>query len=160
MDLWDTNRDFLVAHAAALLESYHHWTGRHLIAPDGDAESCALLLFQAPFVVVSVGPEADQILNYGNMTALGLWEMDWATLTRTPSRCTAEPMHRDERAAFLARVREHGFIDDYSGIRISSSGRRFRIRQATVWNVLDASGNYAGQAATFSSWEFLQPGQS
>jgi hypothetical protein len=82
--------------------------------------------------------------------------MDLETLTRTPSRLTAEPMHRDERAEFLRRVREQGFIDDYSGIRISSKGRRFRIGQATVWNVTDALGNYAGQAATFSNWEFLR----
>jgi hypothetical protein len=69
-------------------------------------------------------------------------------------------MHRDERADFLRRVRENGFVDDYSGIRISGKGRRFRIRQATVWNVLDASGRYAGQAATFSSWEFLPEGKN
>ena len=65
----------------------------------------------------------------------------------------------DERAEFLRRVREQGFIDDYSGIRISSKGRRFRIAQATVWNVADAHGNYAGQAATFSKWEFLNEGE-
>jgi hypothetical protein len=53
-------------------------------------------------------------------------------------------------------VREHGFVDDYSGIRISKNGRRFRIRQATVWNLVDASGAFAGQAATFGRWEFLE----
>jgi len=57
-------------------------------------------------------------------------------------------------------VRENGFIDDYSGIRISSTGRRFHIRQAIVWNVLDEDGRYAGQAATFSSWEFLPSDKS
>jgi hypothetical protein len=67
---------------------------------------------------------------------------------------------RDERAEFLRRVRENGFIDDYSGIRISRTGRRFRIRQAIVWNVLDDAGAYAGQAATFSSWEFLESDKS
>ena len=86
---------------------------------------------------------------------MSLWQMDWEILTTMPSRLTAEPMHRDERAEFLRRVREKGFIDDYSGIRISSIGRRFRIRQATVWNVTDALGDYAGQAATFSNWECL-----
>jgi len=58
------------------------------------------------------------------------------------------------------RVRDNGFIDDYSGIRISLNGRRFRINQATVWNVLDEAGAYAGQAATFSSWEFLPSDKS
>ena len=147
--------DFIETHGAELLRTYHRWTGRHLIEPCGDELAEARMLFEAPFAVVSGGAEGDQILNYGNKTALNLWEMDWNTLTRTPSRLTAEPMHRDERAEFLRRVRERGFIDDYSGIRISSKGRRFRIAQATVWNVTDADGNYAGQAATFSKWEFL-----
>ena len=147
--------DFIETHGAELLRTYHRWTGRHLIEPCGDAHAEARMLFEAPFAVVSGGAEGDQILNYGNKTAMELWEMDWDTLTRTPSRLTAEPMHRDERAEFLRRVRERGFIDDYSGIRISSKGRRFRIAQATVWNVTDADGKYAGQAATFSKWEFL-----
>ena len=147
--------DFIETHGAELLRTYHRWTGRHLIEPCGDELAEARMLFEAPFAVVSGGAEGDQILNYGNKTAMDLWEMDWDTLTRTPSRLTAEPMHREERAEFLRRVRERGFIDDYSGIRISSKGRRFRIAQATVWNVTDADGKYAGQAATFSKWEFL-----
>ncbi len=32
----------------------------------------------------------------------------------------------------LARVRKFGFIDDYSGVRVSSSGRRFIIEGCTV----------------------------
>ena len=135
--------DFIETHGAELLRTYHRWTGRHLIEPCGDELAEARMLFEAPFAVVSGGAEGDQILNYGNKTAMELWEMDWDTLTRTPSRLTAEPMHREERAEFLRRVRERGFIDDYSGIRISSKGRRFRIAQATVWNVTDADGKYA-----------------
>jgi hypothetical protein len=151
--------DFIETHGAELLRTYHQWTGRHLIEPCGEARREARRLFEAPFAVVSGGAEGDQILNYGNNTALDLWEMDWETLTRTPSRLTAEPMHRAERANFLQRVREQGFITDYSGIRISSKGRRFRITQATVWNIIDAHGNYTGQAATFSKWEFLNEGE-
>jgi len=150
--------DFIEAHGAELLRTYHQWTGSHLIEPCGDTQNNARMLFEAPFAVISGGAEGDQILNYGNKTAMNLWEMDWETLTRTPSRLTAEPMHRDERTEFLRRVKERGFIDDYSGIRISSKGRRFRIAQATVWNVTDADGKYAGQAATFSKWEFLNEG--
>jgi hypothetical protein len=160
MDFWNEKQDWLVERGTALMVSFHRWTGRHLIEPTGDAVLDARRLFEAPFVVVSGGAEADQMLNYANRTALGLWEMDWETLVKTPSRHTAEPMHRDERAEFLRRVRENGFIDDYSGIRISRTGRRFRIRQAIVWNVLDAGGAYAGQAATFSSWEFLESDKS
>ena len=154
-DLWNEKRDWLVARGRMLLESHRHWTGRDLIGRSGDLERDARNLFEAPLVVVSGGAEEDQVLNYANLAALDLWEMDWDTLVRTPSRHTAEPVHRDERAEFLRRVRENGFVDDYSGIRISSRGRRFRIERATVWNVIDEEGDYAGQAATFSSWEFL-----
>ena len=152
--------DFIESHGAELLRTYHQWTGVHLIKPCGDARVEARMLFEAPFAVISGGAEGDQILNYGNKTAMNLWEMDWEILTRTPSRLTAESMHRDERAEFLRRVRERGFIDDYSGIRISSTGRRFFICQATVWNVTDTLGEYAGQAATFSNWEFLSKGEA
>jgi hypothetical protein len=55
----------------------------------------------------------------------------------------------------LDSVAHTGLIDDYSGIRISSTGRRFRICNATVWSVTDPSGKKTGQAATFSDWEFI-----
>lgn len=137
-----------------MARSLKHWTGRELLpgVPDADL---AEQVFRAPFVLVSHGTEADPVLNYGNQTALALWEMSWAELTRTPSRLTAEAPNREERARLMAAVTAHGFIDDYSGIRVSKSGRRFRIAQATVWNLLDETGKYSGQAAQFSHWEFV-----
>lgn len=151
-NLFEHHKDFLVSHTPVLLNSYRHWTGRKLIEEQGkNPEELAKALFEASFAVLSGGPQEDQILNYGNLKTMELWEMDWETLTRTPSRYTAEPMHRDERAAFLQRVRDHGYVDDYQGIRISSTGKRFRIEQATVWNLIDERGRFLGQAATFRS---------
>jgi len=49
-------------------------------------------------------------------------------------------------------VRVSGIIKDYAGIRISATGRRFRIGQAIVWNLIDAAGTCHGQAATFARW--------
>jgi len=49
-------------------------------------------------------------------------------------------------------VRDRGFIDDYAGVRVAASGRRFRIEQAVVWNLLDDAGQRHGQAATFEHW--------
>ena len=145
----------VVAQTQLIARSLKHWTGRDLLpgrlSPSGLAEK----VFHAPFVLVSHGTEADPVLNYGNAAALALWEMSWDELTRTPSRLTAEAPNRGERARLLAGVTAHGFIDDYSGIRISKTGRRFRIAQATVWNLIDQRGNYSGQAAMFSRWEFL-----
>jgi hypothetical protein len=98
---------------------------------------------------------SDPILNYGNAAALALWEMPWEEFTGTPSRLTAEAPNRAERARLLSAVAADGFIDDYSGVRISKTSRRFRIAQATVWNLVTDSGEPCGQAATFSQWEFL-----
>ena len=144
-----------VEHSQVLLDSYARFVGEELLSRDGDAEAQAERLFNASFVVVSHGTQADPLLNYANQTALDLWQVDVPTLLTMPSRTTAEPMHRDERARLLERTTRDGFVDDYRGIRISSTGRRFLIDRATVWNLLDADGRYVGQAATFSAWTFL-----
>lgn len=138
-----------------LLDSFHRWTGRELIARTGSHEDQAAALFAAPFVVVSHGAEEDPVLNYGNRVALGLWELDWEPFTKTPSRLTAESVNRTERERMLAQAASCGFIDDYRGVRISSTGRRFLVEKAIVWNVVDEAGRKLGQAATFSRWSFL-----
>lgn len=149
-------RDVWIAHTQILLDSFRRWLGRDLIPRTGRPLDDAKILFEAPFVVVSHGSQADPILTYGNRTALMLWEMDPETFLATPSRMTAEPLHRDERARLLARTTRDGYVDDYRGIRISRSGRRFRIDDAIVWNLLDAAGSHVGQAATFSEWMYVK----
>ena len=138
-----------------LLDSFARLFGRELVSRAGSSAEQAARLFEAPFVVVSHGTEADPILKYGNAAALALWEMTPEELRRTPSRLTAEPVHRDERARLLERTRRDGFVDDYAGIRISKSGKRFRIERAIVWNVTDSTGQLRGQAATFDHWTSL-----
>ena len=81
--------------------------------------------------------------------------MSWEVFTTTPSRFTAETPERAERARLLERVAARGYIDDYTGVRISSTGRRFSISAATVWNLSNAKGRVVGQAATFAKWEPL-----
>jgi hypothetical protein len=142
---------YLFDHATRLVVSYRRVTGRELL-PGDDARDLGRRLFEAPFVVVSHDLRPDPIFNYGNLAALRLFEMTWQEFTSLPSRLSAEPMHRDERARLLDTVARQGFIDDYRGIRISKSGARFTIEQATVWNVIDDSGPLLGQAATFSTW--------
>ncbi len=138
-----------------LLNSYAQCVGIDLVDRSGTAEEQAQRVFDAHFVVVSHGTQADPILNSANAIALLLWTMPLEHFLETPSRLTAEPMHRDERERMLEQTRRKGYIDDYQGIRISSTGRRFRIDRATVWNVVDEQGQPAGQAATFSEWVFL-----
>jgi len=149
------------SHARLLTESYKRFYREDLLQPadvaDNDAEgSLTSRLFLAPFVVLSHGTETDPVLHYGNAAALDLWERDWDAFTTMPSRYTAEPMLREERDAFLRRVAERGYVDDFAGIRVSSTGRRYRIRGGAVWNLIDAEGQYHGQAAAFRHYEPIE----
>lgn len=150
---WDTPA--LRRHARRLLESHRRWTGRDLLPLSSDDGENAVGLAKAPFVVVSHGPQADPVLDYGNDAALALWGMPWGDFVRTPSRFTAEAPDRAERARLLDQVTCHGFIADYTGIRVTRTGRRFHIAQATVWNLVGDAAAVVGQAATFDRWEFL-----
>ncbi len=155
MDYPGEENRFQERHAWLLLQSYRQLVGRDLIHGEHSVDEQARLLFEAPFFVASHNGGEDPILTYGNMTALELFELPWQIFTQTPSRFTAEEPERGERERLLEAVTRQGYIDDYSGIRISSSGRRFRIRRATVWNLIGDSGEKVGQAATFSDWEYL-----
>ena len=143
-------------HVALLLASYRALLGRDLLPTGGDTVETARLAFEAPFFLASHDTEADPVLNYGNRTALDLFEMSWEQFTAIPSRLTAEAPLQEERAWLLEAVSRQGFIEDYSGIRISRSGRRFRIARATVWNVFGPTDEVVGQAATFSEWEEVE----
>ena len=138
-----------------LLDSYRHYIGNDLIERTPDAEQQARTLFEASFVVVSHGVEPDPILNYANQTALDLWELSWDRFIKTPSRLTTEPDERAERERLLTQARAEGYYDGYRGVRISSTGRRFRVEQALIWTVIDSAGKPIGQAATFSQWSNL-----
>lgn len=137
-----------------LANSYRHWRNQELVFVK-DKAALARSLFEASCAIVSHGTQADPIFNYANRCALELWEMDWDTFTQLPSRMSAEPMHREERARMLAQLDTQGFVDNYTGIRISSQGQRFHIEQAIIWNVIDGDGKFIGQAATFENWTFL-----
>ncbi len=137
-------------HAQLLTNSYAQLLGRSLyryVEPQA--------LYHAPFPILSHSTDEYPILTYANLAAQELWQIGWLELTQMPSRLTAEPQHRDARAAMFDRMRQQGFIDDYSGIRITATGKRFEIRNAVVWTLRDAQGEKQGEAATFCEYEFL-----
>ena len=146
---------YCVEHINLLIDSYRHYIGKDLVDPSLDRVEAAKDLFHAPFVLVSHDTAADPIFNYANKTALALFEMTWPEFTMLPSRQSAEPPNREERAALLSAVSSQGFIENYSGIRISKSGKRFIIQEVTVWNLRDRQGQYQGQAAVYSTWQYL-----
>lgn len=146
---------FLTHHVEILRSSYLHWTGK----PDFDQgisqENAVEALFLAPFAVLSHSNGADPIFNYGNQRALDVFEMSWKEFTVLPSRLSAEPVNQIERIKLLDTVTRDGYINNYSGIRISKSGRRFLIRDATVWSLMTPDGQFYGQAALIRNWEYL-----
>ena len=150
MQVPSSDNDFGAPHAALLLSSFTRVTGRPLIA-DPTPQS----LYQCGQIVLSHNGAEDPVLSYGNLAAQTLWEMCWADLTQLPSRLTAEPQHRETRAEMFEQMRSQGFIDNYAGIRISASGRRFRIQKAVIWPLINAGGVKQGEAATFSEYEYL-----
>lgn len=146
---------YLVDHVNRLRASFRHYLGRDLITEEMDDQEAARSLYHAPFVLVSHDTAADPIFNYGNQAAQALFELTWTELTAMPSRQSAEPPNREARSQLLQAVSTQGFIEHYSGVRIAKSGRRFRIEEVTVWNLLDESHAYYGQAAVYSHWTDL-----
>jgi hypothetical protein len=146
---------WLYEHAELLISSYHRITGKALVERKGTSEETARALYEAPFGVVSHGLGEVPVFNYGNRLALKLFEMSWRDFIALPSRKSAEAVNQAERQKLLDRVSQFGFVDDYRGVRISATGRRFRIEQATVWNVIDENNVYHGQAAVIFRWSEL-----
>jgi hypothetical protein len=62
---------------------------------------------------------------------------------------------QEKRGKALEEVAQQGYTLDYAGIRIASSGRRFWIRDTTIWNVVSHAGIFMGQAALIGRAEAL-----
>jgi MEKHLA domain len=151
----DFDSPFLFEHAALLRNSYRHWTGNTLLASEVSPADAVRALYEAPFALVSHDAQPDPVFTYGNRLALQLFEMTWDEFTALTSRLSAEPANQKERYRLLAQVSTQGYSDHYSGVRISKTGRRFMIRAATVWNLIDGEGYYRGQAAVIREWRAL-----
>lgn len=147
------------AYNRLMANSFRRFTGQEIVADAAglNASELAEALFTAPQAIVSHGIEADPIFRYANAQALNLWEMDWDTFTRLPSRHSAEPDNgiQSDRNALLKAALAQGYVDHYAGIRVSASGRRFYIEDTVLWNVVDEAGTRHGQAAFIRRWRFM-----
>ncbi|BAZ39501.1 hypothetical protein NIES4101_54550 [Calothrix sp. NIES-4101] len=148
-------QEAIIIHSQRLLHSYQHWMGESLFDLSASPEEIAQNLFDAPFVVISHGTEPDPIFNYGNSRALELWELSWEEFTKMPSRQSVRDVEMADREKLLHEAATTGIVKNYSGIRSSSSGKRFHIENVILWNVLDDSEQYCGQAAMFWKWKYV-----
>jgi hypothetical protein len=149
---------YLSGHISIVTESYFQLTGRQISfngAQDETTAGVAEAIFLAPFALVTHGIEKEPVFNYANKTAMQLFNMNWDEITALPSKYSAEMPNREQRSQLLQEVKENGYIENYSGVRIAKGGQRLYIEQATVWNLTDTTGAYYGQAAMFSHWRFL-----
>jgi hypothetical protein len=144
----------VIHHSQRLMQSFHLWMGYSLLDAKGSWLEIAQALFEAPFVVVSHGTEPDPIFNYGNRKALELWELSWEEFTQMPSRKTAQEVVQQERNRLLAQTARQGF-SHFSGVRITSTGRRFEIQDGILWNMVDEENQLLGQAAVYSKCKFV-----
>lgn len=140
------------ARLALIASSYRHLIGSDLVDERTDLVSA---LWNAPAVILAHGREDDPRFFFANAAALVRFDTDLDAMIGMPSRHSAEAPSRAERQTLLDRVSRDGFIADYAGVRVSLRGKRFRIEQALVWNLIDADGAVHGQAAAFSRWSEL-----
>ena len=145
--------------AQRILRSHAQGFGKPLLAavpPEHQAQE----LFACATVVLAhdgadPGGDPGPRLIYANAAALQLWQRPWAAMVGMPSRLTAAPTERRDRARMLSQALEQQAISGYCGIRISGRGRRFQIANARLWTLWDERGCACGQAAAFNSWWWL-----
>ncbi|MGF6485890.1 PAS domain S-box-containing protein [Paraburkholderia sp. JPY419] len=109
-------------------------------------EATEWLYEHAPFAVLAHNTDPDPVFIYGNKAAQRRFGYSWNEITRLRSRLSAEAPNREERQQFLERVQRLGYETNYRGVRVTKSGERFIIEQATLWQLLDADGTLHGQA--------------
>lgn len=91
---------------------------------------------------------------FANNAAAVAWRMGVEHLVGMPSRLSAPPEMRVERAQALAQAAMEGVLLGYSGERVAADGSRFMIIDATLWTVDLPEGGF-GQAVRFDTWQAL-----
>ncbi len=110
----------------------------------------------APACVLAHDTAEDPRFIYANRSAQALFGYDWDEFVGLPSRLSAEAQNRAARQRLLDTVARDGFATGCSGVRISKSGRRFRMEDGILWELRDAHGALRGVAATFDRWQNVE----
>ena len=142
MELYEDPAFFML-----LTQTYCRLAGQSLVPEGMNPVVAARWLYEdAPFGVLAHTADADPVFMYGNKAAQKRFEYTWQELTRLPSRLSAEAPHREERQEFLDRVKRDGFACGYRGVRVTKSGKRFLIEDATLWQLCSENDTFYGQA--------------
>ncbi len=150
-----SKNNFLMDYVHLITNSLKELANINIVDFSLTLEEQAEQVFNSDYVLLAHNGTNDPIFNYANQTAQELFEMSWEEFTNMPSKYSAESDERSKREEFLAEVAEKGYSKDYSGIRISKSGKRFEIKNVILWNIYDSEGNRIGQAAMFDEYNYL-----
>ncbi len=112
-------------------------------------------LFSLDQVVLAHNNNKDPMIQYANALGLKLWEKTWSEMIGMPSRLTAPKNERKQRNDAIKEAHIKDFLTGYEGIRISSKGNLFHIKNVRIWKICDKENNEYGQAATFSEWDWI-----
>lgn len=139
--------------AIAIVESYRRRVGGALISTKGGSgtgDTCNALMAASSVILCHDGA-ADPCFIFANHAAAAVWRMGVEELVGMPSRLSAPPELRAERAQALAQAATDGVLNGYSGERVAADGSRFMIVDATLWTV-DLPNGGLGQAVLFDTW--------
>ncbi|CAN5567507.1 MEKHLA domain-containing protein [soil metagenome] len=153
IEIWQQSE--VIAHSRLITDSYGYWTSKNLFPEINNDLELSHAMYFAPLVIVSHGLEKDPVFNYGNLQAQQLWHLSWQEFTSMPSRLSAEPIEADQREKLLVEGRKRGITYLEQAIRISKDGKRFYIKDVTLFNLQDDKHTYLGQAAIYAHWEFI-----
>ncbi|KRA82940.1 MEKHLA domain-containing protein [Altererythrobacter sp. Root672] len=138
-----------------IAESFARIAGKPLVDPASGGIEEAMWL--APRVIMAQGIDAVPRIFYANRLALDLYEMTASAFIGMPSHLCAEPIRRAELLRMFARLDKDDWIEGFNGVRVASSGRRFKVDTALTWNVIDEHGTRVAQAASYAEWEYIDP---
>ena len=110
-------------------------------------------IYKAPFILLSHNKQTQQPkFCYANKKGLELFEYKWKEFIQTPSKNSVNENESENRKKLFKQVENKGFIEQYSGIRVSKNGKLFKIANVLVWN----SPNKKYQSALIKNWNYLQ----
>ncbi|MEM7284418.1 MAG: MEKHLA domain-containing protein [Pseudomonadota bacterium] len=153
MDQPSTSNDFQQMHCH-LLKTNFEKLFEEPFPIQAPIESLGQIVYASSYSVLSHSNAAVPIFTYANLSAQSLWELGWAEITTMPSYQSAREDSQRDRAELLTKVQQDGCSKSYSGVRISSSGKRFEIKNVYVWNLYQDEA-YVGQAALFNEWVYV-----
>ena len=141
--------------AEIAIASYEHFTGKSVVDCKNKYSSPYEALFHLKRPLLVHDTQSDPIFCYGNLLALEIFEYNWEELIKLPSRLSAEVKQQEDRLKMMKEIKKTGYAKGYSGTRITKTGKRIKIGDTTIWNLLGPNSQFSGQAALIKTFEYL-----